>query len=52
VAVAAAHRRGLTTEPRMTVTLPGGSMEIELQPDNTVVMVGPVEICYVGYLLD
>ena len=50
VAVAAAHRRGLTTESRMTVTLPGGSMEIELKPDNTVVMIGPIEICYVGYL--
>ncbi len=50
VAVAAAHRRRLTTEPRMTVTLPGGSMEIELKPDDTTVMIGPVEICFVGYL--
>jgi len=50
VAVAAAHRRGLTTERRMTVIMPAGSVEIELRQDNTVVMTGPVEICYVGYL--
>ncbi len=49
-AVGAAHRRGLTTERRMTVIMPAGSMEIELRQDNTVVMTGPVEICYAGYL--
>jgi diaminopimelate epimerase len=50
VAVAAAHRRGLTTEKQMTVLMPGGSVEIELSQNNTVVMTGPVEICYAGYL--
>jgi len=50
VAVAAAHRRGLTTEKCMTVIMPAGSMEIELKEDGTVLMTGPVETCYAGYL--
>ncbi len=50
VAVAAAHRRGLTTEKRMTVIMPGGSMEIELKEDCLAVMTGPVETCYTGFL--
>ena len=50
VAVGAAHRRGLTTEKQMTVVMPAGSVEIELREDNTVVMTGPVEVCYTGYL--
>ena len=50
VAVGAAHRRGLTTEKQMTVIMPAGSVEIELQEDDLVVMTGPVEVCYAGYL--
>jgi diaminopimelate epimerase len=50
VAVAAAHRRGLTNEKRMTVIMPAGSVEIELKEDGTVVMIGPVEVCFMGYL--
>ena len=50
VAVAAAHRRGLTTEKCMTVIMPAGSVHIELKEDGTVVMTGPVETCYAGYL--
>ena len=50
VAVAAAHRRGLTTEKYMTVVMPAGSVEIALKEDGTVVMTGPVETCYAGYL--
>jgi diaminopimelate epimerase len=50
VAVGAAHRRGLTTEKQMTVIMPAGTVEIELQEDDTVVMTGPVETCYAGYL--
>lgn len=50
VAVGAAHRRGLTKAKRMTVIMPAGSMEIELKEDDSVVMMGPVEICYSGYL--
>ena len=50
VAVGAAHRRGLTNEKRMTVIMPAGSVEIELKEDNSVIMTGPVEVCYTGYL--
>jgi diaminopimelate epimerase len=50
VAVGAAHRRGLTTEKQMTVIMPAGSVEIELRDDGSVVMTGPVEVCYSGYL--
>ena len=50
VAVGAAHRRGLTTERQMTVIMPAGSVEIELKEDGVVVMTGPVEVCYTGYL--
>jgi diaminopimelate epimerase len=50
VAVGAAHRRGLTSERRMTVIMPAGSVQIELKEDDSVVMVGPVNICYSGYL--
>jgi diaminopimelate epimerase len=50
VAVAAAHRRGLTTEKCMTVIMSAGSVEIELKEDGRVVMTGPAETCYAGYL--
>ncbi len=50
VAVGAAHRRGLTSEKQMTVIMPAGTVEIELQDNDTVVMIGPVETCYAGYL--
>ncbi len=50
VAVAAAHRRGLTTEKCMTVIMPAGSVEIELKESGLAVMTGPVETCYAGYL--
>ncbi|MCK5349672.1 MAG: diaminopimelate epimerase, partial [Desulfobacula sp.] len=52
VAVAAAHRRGLTDKKRMTVIMPAGSVVIELKSQNLAVMTGPVEICYVGHLLE
>jgi len=50
VAVGAAHRRGLTNARRMTVIMSAGPVEIELKEDGSVVMIGPVEICYSGYL--
>ena len=34
----------------MTVKMPAGSVEIELQADNAAVMIGPVETCFTGYL--
>ncbi|MGD2098288.1 MAG: diaminopimelate epimerase [Desulfobacterales bacterium] len=50
VAVGAAHRRGLTRARKMTVIMPAGPVQIELKDDDSVVMIGPVEICYTGYL--
>jgi len=49
-AVGAAHRRGLTAEKQMTVIMPAGSVAIELREGDFVVMTGPVEVCYTGYL--
>jgi diaminopimelate epimerase len=34
----------------MTVMMPAGSVEIELKGDNSVIMIGPVETCFSGYL--
>jgi diaminopimelate epimerase len=34
----------------MTVIMPAGSVEIELKEKGMVVMTGPVETCYAGYL--
>ena len=50
VAVGAAHRRKLTAEKKMRVIMPAGSVEIELREDGVVVMTGPVEVCFAGYL--
>jgi diaminopimelate epimerase len=50
VAVAAAHRRGLTTEKCMTVIMPAGSVAIELKENGMMEMTGPVENCFTGYL--
>ena len=50
VAVGAAYRRGLTAEKQMRVIMPAGSVEIELKDDGIVVMTGPVEVCYTGFL--
>jgi diaminopimelate epimerase len=50
VAVGAAHRRDLTNEKRMKVIMPAGSVEIELKEDDSVIMTGPVDVCYTGYL--
>jgi diaminopimelate epimerase len=50
VAVGAAHRRGLTVEKKITVKMPAGSVGIELKEDDLVVMTGPVEVSYSGYL--
>ena len=50
VAVGAAHRRGLTHVRDMTVIMPAGSVQIELKENDSVVMIGPVDVCYTGYL--
>lgn len=51
VAVAAAHRRGLTNSTNMKVIMPAGSVEIELKDENFAVMTGPVDVCYTGHLV-
>ena len=50
VAVFAALARGLTECHRMTVTLPGGDLDIEILADGSAVMAGPVEYCFSGDL--
>jgi diaminopimelate epimerase len=49
-AVGAAHRLGLTRAKKMTVIMPAGSVQIELKEDDSVIMIGPIDICYTGYL--
>ena len=51
VAVFAALARGLTECRRMTVTLPGGDLDIEILADGMAVMAGPVAFSFGGYLL-
>lgn len=50
VAVFAALARGLTECRSMTVTLPGGDLEIEILPDGSAVMSGPVAFSFSGNL--
>lgn len=47
-AVQAARIRGLTSSNRMTVTLPGGDVEIEISDDQTALMTGPVAYSFSG----
>lgn len=51
VAFYAARMRGLTDAKKMTIELPAGPLEVELQADNSVVLTGPVDFCFGGYLL-
>jgi diaminopimelate epimerase len=48
-AAIAAMRKGLT-DRRVTVTLPGGPLVIDWTPNNHILMTGPVELEYEGYL--
>jgi len=50
VAAYAARARGLTTADSIRVELPGGSVDIEIRPDDTAVMTGPVAFCFSGRL--
>lgn len=50
VAVFAALARGLTESRSMTVTLPGGDLEIEILADGSAVMSGPVAFSFSGNL--
>lgn len=50
VAVRAAQLRGLTERDRVTVEMPAGSVEIDINSDNCAVLTGPVEFCFSGTL--
>jgi diaminopimelate epimerase len=50
VAVFAALARGLTERRRMTVTLPGGDLDIEILADGSALMSGPVAFSFSGNL--
>lgn len=52
VAFYAARIRGLTSAKKMTVELPAGPIVVEIQPDDSVVMTGPVAFCFSGNLLE
>ncbi|SEA66778.1 diaminopimelate epimerase [Desulfuromusa kysingii] len=52
VAFYAARLRGLTDRDKMTVELPAGPIEVAIQPDDSVVMTGPVAFCFGGFLLE
>ena len=46
----AALARGLTASKRITVSLPGGDVDIEITEDVHAIMSGPVAYCFGGYL--
>ena len=48
VAVFAARIRGLTQATQMTVQLEGGEVVVEITPDKTAYLTGPVEYCFYG----
>jgi len=49
-AAGAARRRGLTNQRAISVHMPAGILEIDIDEANEATMTGPVEICYSGYL--
>ena len=50
VAVRAAQLRGLIDKNRVKVEMRAGSVEIEIHPDGSAVLTGPVEYCFSGTL--
>lgn len=50
VAAFAARLRGLTDEWSMKVTMPAGTVVIDIREDDSAVMTGPVEYCFAGVL--
>lgn len=50
VAVYAASARGLTDSRCMTVNMPAGAVDIEIDCDDRAVMTGPVAFSFTGYL--
>lgn len=50
VSAYAALKRGLVTSDRITVHLPAGALEIQINDDDTAVMTGPVAFCCHGFV--
>lgn len=50
VAVRAAQLRGLTARNRVTVEMPAGSVDIDIDINYSAVLTGPVEFCFGGTL--
>lgn len=46
----AALARGLTDARSLAVQLPGGRLDVEITPDGTAAITGPVAWCYAGWL--
>lgn len=46
----AALARGLTDSRSLAVQLPGGRLDVEIMPDGTAAITGPVAWCYSGWL--
>lgn len=49
---AAAVRRGMVSERRVTVRMPGGDLRVDVRDDWSLVLTGPVESVCHGYLSD
>jgi len=49
-AVLAARRRGLTSSRRMSVDMPGGSLEIDVLDDDAILLTGPVSVSFLGFI--
>lgn len=49
-AALAARRKGLTQERRITVEMPGGTLQVEIHHDESITLSGPVAIAFSGRL--
>jgi diaminopimelate epimerase len=49
---AAAVRRGMVSERQVAVRMPGGTLHVHVRDDWSLVLNGPVESVYRGYLSD
>jgi diaminopimelate epimerase len=50
--VGAALRRGLTDQRAVSVDMPAGRLDIEINENDEATMTGPVEVCYTGHLIN
>lgn len=48
--VLAAHRKGLMPSPQARVEMPGGSLDVRIMGENTVLLTGDVAISYYGII--